>query len=250
MSIPTVEYLLRLGDDRLVLGHRLSEWCGHAPILEEDIALANIALDLVGQATLLLGLAAKLEGQGHDADALAYFRDAIDYRNALLLELPKGDFAVTIVRQLFFSVYAALQSEALQHSSNPELAGIASKALKETRYHVRHSAQWVWKLGDGTDESHTRAQRAVDDLWRYTGELFLGDEVDRTVATDGFGIDPSTLEQAWRTQVLDVLTRATLSVPENPYMQRGGRQGRHTEHLGHMLAEMQIVARSHPGASW
>lgn len=250
MSTPAVEYLFRLGDDRLVLGHRLSEWCGHAPILEEDIALANIALDLVGQATLVLGLAAKLEAQGRDADALAYFRDAIDYRNALLLELPKGDFAVTIVRQLFFSVFAALQSEGLQHSSNPELAGIASKALKETRYHVRHSAEWVLKLGDGTDESHTRAQRAVDELWRYTGELFLADDVDRAAAAEGFGVDPSTLEAVWRTQVLDVLARATLSVPETPYMQRGGRQGRHTEHLGHMLAEMQIVARSHPGASW
>ena len=250
MTAATVEYLLRLGDDRLVLGHRLSEWCGHAPILEEDIALANIALDLIGQATLLLGLAAKLEGERRDADALAYFRDAIEYRNALLLELPKGDFAVTIVRQLFFSVFAALQSEALQRSTNQDLAGIAAKALKETRYHVRHSAEWVLKLGDGTDESHTRTQRAVDDLWRFTGELFLSDDVDHAAAAEGFGIDPSTLESAWRSQVLDVLQRATLTVPETPYMQRGGRQGRHTEHLGHMLAEMQIVARSFPGATW
>jgi ring-1,2-phenylacetyl-CoA epoxidase subunit PaaC len=244
------EYLLRLGDDRLVLGHRLSEWCGHAPILEEDIALANIALDLIGQATLLLGLAGILEGQGRTADALAYFRDAIDYRNALLLELPKGDFAVTIVRQLFFSVFAALQTEALQRSTNQELAGIAAKAHKETRYHVRHCVDWVLKLGDGTDESHRRTQSAVDDLWRYTGELFLADDVDRAVAAENFGVDPSILEAAWRSEVLDVLARATLTVPEMPYMQRGGRQGRHTEHLGHMLAEMQIVARSHPGASW
>jgi ring-1,2-phenylacetyl-CoA epoxidase subunit PaaC len=250
MNAPAVEYLLRLGDDRLVLGHRLSEWCGHAPILEEDIALANIALDLIGQATLLLGLAAKLEGKGRDADALAFFRDAIEYRNALLLELPKGDFAVTVVRQLFFSIFAMLQTEALQRSTNQELAGIAAKALKETRYHVRHSAEWVLKLGDGTDQSHARAQRAVDDLWRFTGELFLSDDVDRAVAAEGFGIDPATLETSWRRQVLDVLERATLTAPESPYMQRGGRQGRHTEHLGHMLAEMQIVARSHPGASW
>lgn len=250
MSDPRVEYLLRLGDDRLVLGHRLSEWCGHAPILEEDIALANIALDLIGQATLLLGLAGTVEGQRRDADVLAYLRDAIEYRNALLLELPKGDFAVTIVRQLFFSAFGLLQSEALQRSSNKELAGIAGKALKETRYHVRHSAEWVLKLGDGTDESHTRTQRAVDDLWRFTGELFLADDVDRVVAADGFGVDPSTFEPAWRSQVLEVLERATLTVPETPYMQRGGREGRHTEHLGHMLAEMQIVARSHPGASW
>src|SRR5690348_1147812 len=250
MSTPMIEYLLRLGDDRLVLGHRLSEWCGHAPILEEDIALANIALDLIGQATLLLGLAGKIEGEGRDADALAYFREAIDFRNALLLELPKGDFAVTIVRQLFFSVFAALQSEALQRSSDRELAGIAAKALKETRYHVRHSAAWVVKLGDGTSESHTRAQHAVDDLWRFTGELFLADDVDRAVVADGIGVEPSMLESTWRAQVLEVLARATLTVPESPYMQRGGRQGRHSEHLGHMLAEMQIVARSHPGALW
>lgn len=250
MSASTVEYLLRLGDDRLVLGHRLSEWCGHAPILEEDIALANIALDLIGQATLLLGLAGKMEGRGRDADALAYLRDAIEYRNALLVELPRGDFAVTIVRQLFYSVFAALQAEALQRSTNPELAGIAAKALKETRYHVRHSADWVLKLGEGTDESHSRAQRAVDELWRFTGELFLADNVDRAVAAEGFGVDPSTLEPGWRSQVLDVLERATLTVPETPYMQRGGRDGRHSEHLGHMLAEMQILARSHPGASW
>jgi ring-1,2-phenylacetyl-CoA epoxidase subunit PaaC len=250
MSDRAVEYLLRLGDDRLVLGHRLSEWCGHAPILEEDIALANIALDLIGQATLLLGLAGKLEGQGRDADALAYFRDAIEYRNALLVELPKGDFAVTIVRQFFFSVFAALETEALQRSANQDLAGIAAKALKETRYHVRHSAEWVLKLGDGTEESHARAQRAVDDLWRFTGELFLADDTDRTVAAEGLGVDPSTLESDWRSQVLDVLERATLTIPDTAYMQRGGREGRHTEHLGHMLAEMQIVARSHPGASW
>jgi ring-1,2-phenylacetyl-CoA epoxidase subunit PaaC len=233
-----------------VLGHRLSEWCGHAPILEEDIALANIALDLIGQATLLLGLAAKQEGKGRDADALAYFRDAVDYRNALLVELPKGDFAVTIVRQLFFSVFALLQAEALQVSTDRDFAGIAAKGVKESRYHVRHSADWVVKLGGGTEESHARAQRAVDDLWRYTGELFLADDLDRAVAADGLGVDPSTLERTWQTTVRDVLARAGLTIPEGVYMQRGGREGRHTEHLGHMLAEMQIVARSHPGASW
>ena len=243
-------YLLRLGDDRLVLGHRLSEWCGHAPILEEDIALANIALDLIGQATLLLGLAGKAEGKGRDADALAYLRDAIEYRNTLLVELPKGDFAVTIVRQLFFSVFALLQGEALQASSDRDLAGVAAKAVKEARYHVRHSADWVVKLGGGTDESHARAQRAVDDLWRYTGELFLADDIDSAAARAGVGVDPSTLEGGWQTAMRDVLGRAGLTTPEVTYMQRGGREGRHTEHLGHMLAEMQILARSHPGASW
>lgn len=244
------EYLLRLGDDRLVLGHRLSEWCGHGPILEEDIALANIALDLIGQATLLLKLAGQIEGQGRDEDTLAYFRDAIDYRNALMGELPKGDFGYTIVRQFFFSVFGLLQMEALQKSTNGELAGIAAKAVKEHRYHVRHTGQWVITLGDGTEESHARAQTAVNDLWRYTGELFLADNVDHEVATSGFGVDPSTLEPEWRAQVNGVLRRATLDIPADAYMQRGGRTGRHTEHLGHMLSEMQIVARSHPGAKW
>jgi ring-1,2-phenylacetyl-CoA epoxidase subunit PaaC len=243
-------YLLRLGDDRLVLGHRLSEWCGHGPILEEDIALANVSLDLIGEATLLLKLAGQVEGVGRTEDTLAYFRDTIDYRNALIAELPNGDFGFTIVRQLFFSVFSLLQMDALQKSTNAELAGIAAKAVKEARYHVRHSAQWVVTLGDGTDESHGRVQRAVDDLWRYTGELFLSDDVDRDVASAGVGVDPSTLADAWRSQVDDVLTHAGLTVPAVAFMQRGGREGRHTEHLGHMLSEMQIVARSHPGASW
>jgi ring-1,2-phenylacetyl-CoA epoxidase subunit PaaC len=243
-------YLLRLGDDRLILGHRLSEWCGHGPILEEDIALANIALDLIGEATLCLKLAGEVEGAGRGEDALAFLRDATDFRNALLVELPKGDFGVTIVRQLFFSVFSLLQMDALQKSANAELAGIAAKAVKEARYHVRHSAQWVVTLGDGTDESHARAQRAVDDLWRYTGELFLADDVDREIAASGLGVDPSTLQPAWRAQVEDVLRRATLTIPQDGYMQRGGRDGRHTEHLGHLLTEMQVLPRSHPGASW
>jgi len=243
-------YLVRLADDRLVLGHRLSEWCGHGPILEEDIALANIALDLIGEATLFYKLAAEAEGQGRNEDALAYFRDAVDYRNALLVELPKGDFGVTIVRQFFFSVYSLLQMEALAKSSNAELAGVAAKAVKEARYHVRHSATWVLTLGDGTDESRQRAQRAVNELWRYTGELFFADDIDQQAAAAGVGVDPSTRADAWRQQVMDVLQRATLTVPDVKYMQRGGRDGKHTEHLGHMLSEMQIVARSHPGASW
>jgi ring-1,2-phenylacetyl-CoA epoxidase subunit PaaC len=243
-------YLLQLGDDRLVLGHRLSEWCGHGPILEEDIALANVALDLIGEATLLLKLAGQVEGKGRNEDALAYFRDAIEYRNALLVELPRGDFAYTIVRQLLFSVFSLLEMEALQRSTNADLSGIAAKAVKESRYHVRHSAQWMITLGDGTDESRARAQSALDDLWRYTGELFLADDIDREVATAGLGVDPSTLADGWHAQIEDVIRRATLAVPTSGYMQRGGREGRHTEHLGHMLAEMQIVARSHPGATW
>ena len=244
------EYLLRLGDDRLVLGHRLSEWCGHAPILEEDIALANIALDLVGQGTMLLKAAGAAEGSNRSEDALAYFRDAVDYRNALICELPKGDFGVTIVRQFLFSVFSVLLWERLTSSANEQLAGIAAKALKECRYHVRHAGEWVIMLGDGTEESHRRVQAALDDLWRFTGELFLTDDIDRAAAKQGVGVDPSELQEAWRAQVEDVVRRATLSVPADVYMQRGGREGRHTEHLGHMLAEMQIVARSHPGAAW
>lgn len=244
------EYLLRLGDDRLVLGHRTSEWCGHGPILEEDIALANIALDLVGEATLLLKLAGEVEGAGRTEDALAYLRDARDYRNALLAELPKGDFAMTIVRHLFFSVFSLLLWEQLTKSGNEQLAGIAAKALKESKYHVRHSAEWTIMLGDGTDESHQRAQDAVNALWAYTGELFMADAVDAAMQAQGIGADLAAIEPRWRAQVTDVLKEATLAVPGDTYMQRGGRKGQHTEHLGHMLAEMQIVPRSYPGAEW
>ena len=250
MSDSLFQYLLRLGDDRLVLSHRLSEWCGHGPILEEDIALTNISLDLIGEATLLLKLAGQAEGNGRSEDALAYFRDGIDFRNALMVELPKGDFGFTMVRQFLFSVYSLLQMEALTRSSSSDLAGIAAKALKESKYHVRHCAEWVITLGDGTDESHARAQSAVDDLWRYTGELFIADDTDREVAAAGLGVDPSTLSDRWNTEVTRVLNEATLIIPKAGYMQRGGREGKHTEHLGHMLSEMQIVARSHPGASW
>ena len=244
------DYLVRLGDDRLVLGHRLSEWCGHGPILEEDIALANISLDLIGQANLFLEQAGKAEGKGRDQDALAYFREAVDYRNLLLVELEKGDFAFTIARQFFFSVFNYLQMEALSKSNNADVAGIAAKAVKEAKYHVRHSADWMVKLGDGTKESHDRMQGAVDDIWRYTGEMFQADDVDRAAAASGLGVDPSTLEAPWRTHVDDVMKRATLTIPETKYMQRGGREGKHTEHLGHMLSEMQIVARSYPDGKW
>ena len=238
------EHLVRLGDDRLVLGHRLSEWCGHGPILEEDIALANIALDLIGQANLLLEQAGKAEGKGRDQDALAYFREATEYRNILMVELPKGDFGFTIARQFFFSVFNYLQMEALSKSKHTDLAGIAAKAMKEAKYHVRHSADWMVKLGDGTAESHQRVQQAVDDLWRFTGEMFIADDTDRAV------LDPATLEKPWRSHVDEVMKRATLTIPETKYMQRGGREGKHTEHLGHMLTEMQIVARSFPDGKW
>jgi len=228
----------------------LSEWCGHGPILEEDIALTNIALDLVGEANLLLQRAGQVEGKGRDQDALAYLRTDREYRNALMVELPKGDFGYTIMRQFLFSVYAMHQWEALSASADADLSGIAAKALKESRYHVRHSAEWVVRLGDGTDESHGRAQDALDDLWRYTGELFLTDDIEQAVVKEKLGVDSSTLHAPWKRDVTDVVARATLRLPADAYMQRGGRIGQHTEHLGVMLAEMQVLPRTHPGAKW
>ena len=244
------QYLLRLADDRLVLGHRLSEWCGHGPILEEDIALANIALDLIGQATLYLKLAGETEGKGRSEDDLAYFRDAIDYRNVQLVELPNGDYAMTMVRQFFYDVFSYHVLEQLQSSKHTEIAGIAAKGFKEVRYHVRHSSEWVVRMGDGTEESHARAQKAVDNLWRFTGEMFQADDVDRAMKDEGIGADVEAIKPKWNEIVTDVLNRATLVIPKDPPAMTGGRRGRHTEHLGHMLSEMQIVARSHPGAQW
>ena len=233
-----------------MLGHRLSEWCGHGPILEEDIALANIALDLIGQATLLLKLAGETEGKGRSEDALAYFREAIDYRNVQMVELPNGDYAFTMMRQFLFDVFSYHVLEELQKSSNRELAGIAAKGFKEVRYHVRHSSEWVVRMGDGTAESHDRAQKALDHLWRFTGEMFETDKVDEHMIADGIGAKVEAIQPKWRAIVDDVMKRATLTIPDDPPAMTGGRKGRHTEHLGHMLSEMQIVARSHPGAEW
>ncbi len=248
---PLFEYLLRLGDDRLVLGHRLSEWCGHGPILEEDIALSNMALDLIGHATSLLALAGTVEGQGRDEDALAFFRDGTAYRNALLVEQPNGDFAVTMVRQFLFDAHSVLLWDQLARASHPELAAIAAKSLKEDKYHLRHSSEWIVRLGDGTDESHARTQRALDTLWRYTAELFDHDAVNDAVAAQGITVDTAALRALWDGLVNDVLQRATLTRPADEAPQRrGGRRGMHSEHLGHMLATMQSVARAHPGASW
>jgi ring-1,2-phenylacetyl-CoA epoxidase subunit PaaC len=248
---PLFEYLLRLGDDRLVLGHRLSEWCGHGPILEEDIAISNVALDLLGQATMFLRLAGQVEGKGRDEDALAYFREAVEFRNCQLVELPKGDFAFTIARQFLFDVYAVVLLDALSRSGNADVAAIAAKSLKEATYHVRHSGEWMLKLGDGTDESHRRVQRALDDLWRFTSELFAPDAIDRAMQEAGVAPELAGLRARWESLVRDVVERATLTLPADPPRPAArGRAGVHTELLGHMLAEMQIVARSHPGAAW
>jgi len=247
---PLVEYALRLGDDRLVLGHRLSEWCGHGPILEEDIAMANLALDLVGQANMFLGLAGELEGAGRDADALAYFRDGTAFRNALLVELPRGDFGFTMLRQFLFDAFSVVQLDALASCGHAPLAAIAAKSLKEAKYHVRHSGEWVVRLGDGTEESHARIAQSLGELWRYTGELFERDAIDDAVEAHGIVFDREAARARWEAIVHDVLGRATLEVPAAPVMVSGGRRGRHTEHIGHMLAVMQSVARAHPGATW
>lgn len=250
LGAPLVEYFLRLGDDRLILGHRMSEWTGHGPILEEDIATANIALDLIGQASQLLRLAGETEGKGRDENALAYFRDGTQFRNCLLVELPKGDFGDTMVRQFLFDAQSVLVLDELTKCGHAELAAIAAKAIKEDKYHLRHSSEWVVRLGDGTDESHARVQASLDRLWKYTGELFATDEVDRAVAAAGIAIDMAGIKARWDTIVNDVLGRATLTRPADGPMQRGGRRGRHTEHIGHLLATMQSVARAHPGATW
>lgn len=250
MSDALFQYLLRQGDDRLILGHRLSEWCGHGPLLEEDIATSNIALDLLGHATMFLKLAGQLEGKGRDEDALAYWRDETQFRNLQLVELPKGDFGFTILRQFLFDAWSLHHLAALARSSHAELAGVATKAHKETRYHLRHSSEWLLRLGDGTPESHQRMQRSLDELWPWTGEFASQDAVDAELTAQGIGPDLALLKAPWEKMVTDLLTRATLVVPPGPMRMTGGRRGRHTEHLGHLLAEMQIVARSHPGARW
>ncbi len=244
------EYVLALGDDRLILGHRLSEWCGHGPILEEDIALANLSLDCLGQASGLLKLAGELEGAGRSEDDLAYFRDETDFKNFKLVELPRGDFAFTIARQFLFDTYSFLLFEQLQKSRNETLAGIAAKSVKEVGYHVRHAAEWMRRLGDGTEESHQRLQDAVDEMWRYTGELFEADENEAALVEAGYAADAAALKTKWEEMVDAVFKDSQIKPPETAYFEGGSRQGQHTEHLGHLLAEMQIVARSFPGAKW
>jgi ring-1,2-phenylacetyl-CoA epoxidase subunit PaaC len=236
---PLTLQLLRRADDALILGHRLSEWTGHGPVLEEELALANVALDLIGQARSLYEYAGSLTG--HTEDELAYLRDAPAWRNCLLVELPNGDFAFTIARLLLFAAFADAFWRAAVASSDATIAAIAAKAEKETAYHVRHAGEWLVRLGDGTEESHRRAQSAVDDLWPYTGELFAIDAVDPDVAS---------LRGTWLGVVEPLLARATLTRPADGWMQSGGRNGRHTEHLGHLLTEMQHLQRTYPGATW
>ena len=248
---PLVDWLLRQGDSCLVLGHRLSEWCGHAPVLEEDIALANVALDLIGQARFWLTLAGEVEGAGRDENQLAYLRDAHAYRNVLLVEQKNGDFAVTMTRQFLFDAWHWLVLTELQRSADPRVAEIAMKAVKEVAYHLERSRDWVIRLGDGTEESHRRMRKAVDQLWPFSGELFEMDEVDRAVIERGIGVDLEGLRGPWLELVRATFDEATLPMPDpDAWMQRGGKRGRHSEHLGYLLAEMQFVQRAYPGATW
>lgn len=247
---PLVLYALRRADDALILGHRLSEWCGHAPLLEEDMALANMGLDLLGQARELYSYAAKVEGKGNDEDKLAYLRDVRQYRNLLLLEQPNGDFAHTMVRQLFYSAFADLYWRAMMKSGDATLAAIAAKSEKESAYHLRHASEWIVRLGDGTGESHRRAQAAIDDLWAFTGEIFEVDASERALIDAGIAVDPSSLRPQWLKTVSDIVSEATLDLPRSDWMQQGGRSGRHSEHLGHLLSELQSMQRTFPGVAW
>ena len=247
---PLVLYTLRRADDALILGHRLSEWCGHAPILEEDMALSNIALDLLGQARELYSYAARVEGGDNDEDKFAYLRDVRQYRNLLLLEQPNGDFARTMARQFFYSAFADLYWRAMMKSSDATLAAVAAKSEKESAYHLRHSSEWIIRLGDGTGESHARAQTAIDDLWAFTGEMFEVDSSERALIDAGIAVDPASLRPQWLKTVSDIVNEATLALPRGDWMQQGGRSGRHSEHLGHLLSELQSMQRTFPGATW
>ena len=243
-------YVLRLGDTSLVLGQRLAEWVGHSPALEEDLGLANLSLDLVGQARLLLTYAGEIEGQGRDEDALAFLRDAPAFLNLTLAEQPNGDFGRTMVRQFLLDAWQLEVYEALLQSSDARLAGIAAKAIKETRYHFRFSSGWLVRLGDGTDESHRRVQDALNDVWRFTTEMFVADEVDVALASVGVAPDLAELQPRWSARIDEVLKEATLTRPAPVAYQWHGKRGVHTEHLGHMLSEMQHLQRTYPGAQW
>lgn len=245
-----VDYVLRIADGSLILAQRLSEWCGHGPVLEEDIALTNVALDLLGQARLLLAHAGRLEDRGRDEDRLAYFREVAEFRNPTLVELPNGDFGRTVLRGFLYATWQQALWEPLLESVDPTLAAIAAKSRKETRYHCEHLAEWVVRLGDGTDESHARMQVALDYLFPYAGELCAGDDIDAAAARLGIGPDVSALRPAWEAAILPVLAEATLAVPAATPFRAHGRGGRHSEHLGYLLAEMQSLARAHPGATW
>jgi ring-1,2-phenylacetyl-CoA epoxidase subunit PaaC len=244
------EFCLRLGDSALIIGHRLSEWCGHAPILEEDIALTNVALDFVGLSRNLLTYAAQIQNEGKTEDDLAYMRDVVLYRNALITEQPNGDFALTMARHFFYDVFSYYFYHELCNSADLSLKGIAEKAVKEIDYHLRHSAEWIYRLGDGTDESHQKIQDAVDELWMYTGDMFDTDEQYALLQENNIVPAMNNIKEQWHVKVKNVLETATIKVPEVTYMQSGSLKGLHTEHLGFLLAEMQHLQRSYPNSTW
>jgi len=250
MNNTLLNYTLQIADNALILGHRLSDWCGHGPILEQDIALTNIALDLIGQARSLYQYAAEVEGKGKTEDDLAYLRIESQFKNVLLVEQPNGHFGQTIARQFLFDAYHFAFYTALVDSKDQTLAAIAEKSLKEVTYHLRFSSEWMIRLGDGTEESHQKMQESLNPLWAYTGELFTASEVDTAALTEGTGIDLSKVKTFWEDKVDEILKMATLAKPENGWMQTGGKQGRHTEHLGFILAEMQYLQRTYPGQEW
>ncbi len=251
MTQPLFEFLCRMGDNTLVLGHRVSEWCGVAPVLEEDIALANTALDLIGQTQLWLGLAGDVEAAGNDADRLAFHRDVWDFRNLLLVEQPNGDFGQTMMRQFLFDAWHLAQLKALTGSSNADVAAIAEKSAKEVAYHLERSSDTVIGLGDGTEVSHERMQAALDLLWPYVGEMFVTDSIDDAMIADGIAPDPASLRAEYDAVLERVLQEATLTVPVDSFSHRGGKSGaRHSEHLGHMLTQMQWLQRAYPDATW
>lgn len=246
-----LQFLLRMGDNTLILGHRVSEWCGHAPVLEEDIALANTALDLIGQTQLWLGYAAEVQGEGKSADDLAFLRDAWDFRNVLLIEMPNGDFGQTLMRQFLFDAWHSIMLGQLSNSSDSTVAAIAEKASKEVAYHLERSSDTVVGLGDGTGESHARMQAALDYLWPYVGEMFESDAVDAAMVAAGISIDPTTLREDYDALIGQVLADATLTIPDGRFAHKGGRTGyMHTEHLGHILCHMQWLPRAYPGSQW
>ena len=245
------EFLLRMGDNTLILGHRVSEWCGHAPVIEEDIALANTALDLIGQTQLWLGLAAEVEDKGRTADDLAMLRDAWDFRNVLMVEKPNGDFGQTLMRQFLFDAFHLEMLKGLTTSSEPRVAEIAAKAVKEVQYHVERSGDTVIGLGDGTAESHARMQDALNFMWPYVGEMFASDDVDAEMLSTGIAPDLTQLRIAFDAHVGAVMADATLTIPDSTFAHKGGKSGfQHTEHLGHILTQMQWLQRAYPGASW
>lgn len=250
MHAPIIDYSLRLGDDALTLGHRLSQWTSHAPFLEEELGLANVALDLIGRASLFYGYAAERAGEGKTEDDYAYLRDEHEFRNLLIMELPRGDFAFTMVRQFLVDTFNVHFLLALAESSDETLAAIGAKTLKESSYHLRRSRQWLIRLGDGSEESHDRAQHALDGLWGYTSELFAMDDLERQLSASGTGVDRSLLECGWRREVDEGLAEATLTCPPSTWSVHGGRQGIHTEHLGHLLTELQFMQRRYPGVQW